>query len=99
MYSAYYADDADRRNPLMSPLYGDLAGLPPLFLSVGSEECMLHDSVRFAEKARDAGVAVDLRIGRGMVHCYPVLSPFFPEATDALEEICAFLALHAASTG
>jgi len=74
-----------------SPLYGALHGLPPLFISVGDYETLLDDSTRFAEKARAAGVAVMLRVGEGMVHCYPLLAPLFPEATQALDEISDFI--------
>ena len=60
---------------------------------------MLDDSARFAEKARVAGVEVRLHVGPGMVHCYPALAPLFPEATAALDDICAFLAAAARRSG
>lgn len=94
VYSKYYAGESDPTLPLISPLYGDLAGLPPLLISVGEDESMLDDSVQFAEKARIAGVDVKLHVGKGMVHCYPALSPLFPEAKEALERICAFLSTY-----
>jgi len=71
---------------LISPLYGDLHGLPPLYISVGDDENMLDDSTRFAEKAKNSGVEVTLKTGEGMVHCYPALSPLFPEAKKAMED-------------
>jgi len=43
------------------------------------------------EKARKAGVEATLKIGEGMFHCYPVCSPLFPEATDAMSDICEFI--------
>ena len=91
VYGKYYAGDHDKTNPLVSPLYGNLEGLPPLFLSVGERERVLDDSVRFAEKAKQAGVDAALKVGVGMVHCYPVLSPLFPEAREAMDEICAWV--------
>ena len=91
VYSKYYAGDNDPAHPLISPLYGDLAGLPPLLIYVGGDESMLDDSTQFAEKARNAGVNVKLQIGKGMVHCYPAFSPLFPEARKAMDDICAFL--------
>lgn len=94
--SKYYAGENDPRLPWISPLYGDLHGLPPLFISVGTDETMLDDSTRFAEKAKAAGVDVTLRVGEGMIHCYPLLAPLFPEATQALDEICAFIKSHLA---
>ena len=54
-------------------------------------ETMLDDSTRFAEKARQAGVDVTLRVGEKMVHCYPLMAPMFPEATEAMDEISAFI--------
>jgi acetyl esterase/lipase len=89
--SKYYYGDHDPADPWISPLYGDLHGLPPLFISVGDYETMLDDSTRFAAKAKAAGVDTTLVIGAKMIHCYPLMAPMFPEATQALNEICAFI--------
>jgi acetyl esterase/lipase len=86
-----YAGNYDPRLPLISPLYGDLHGLPPLLIFVGEYETLLDDSTRFAAKAKAAGVDVTLRVGEGMIHCYPLLAPLFPEATLAMEEISGFI--------
>ncbi len=92
--SKYYVGENDPRLPWISPLYGDLRGLPPIFICVGTSETMLDDSTRFAEKAQAAGVDVTLRVWAGMVHCFPLMAPLFPEATQALNEICAFIKAH-----
>jgi len=89
--SQYYARENDRSLPWISPLYGDLQGLPPLLIYVGNDELMRDDSIRFAEKAKAAGVMVSLNVGEGMVHCYPLFAPLFPEATQAMNEICAYI--------
>ncbi len=89
--SKYYAGDNDPGLPLISPLYGDLHGLPPILIYVGGNETLLDDSTRFAEKAAAAGVDVTLRIGHSMFHCYPACAPLFPEATLAMQEICDFI--------
>lgn len=89
--SKYYAGDYDPRHPWISPLYGELAGLPPLFISVGTNETLLDDSTRFAAKAEAAQVDVTLLVGKDMIHVYPLLAPLFPEATQALDAICAFI--------
>lgn len=94
VFSKYYAGDHDPGLPWMSPLYGDLHGLPPILIYVGGDELLLDDSTRFAEKAKEAGVDVTLRIGEGMFHCYPVCAPLFPEAKEAMDEICAFIKAH-----
>ncbi len=87
----HYTGEHDPTKPLISPLYGDLHGLPPLLINVGMDDTLCDDSIRFAAKAREAGVSVRLREGEGMVHCYPLLAPLFPEATEAMEEICGFI--------
>ncbi len=94
VFSKYYVGDHDPGLPWISPLYGDLAGLPPLLIYAGADELMRDDSTRFAKKAKDAGVDVTLRVGPGMFHCYPACAPLFPEATLAMAEICEFIKSH-----
>lgn len=89
--SKYYVGDHDPEDPWVSPLYGDLEDLPPIFINVGEYETMLDDSTQFAEKAKAAGVDITLRVGEKMVHCYPLLAPLFPEATQAMNEIRDFI--------
>lgn len=93
-FSKHYVGDNDPGLPYISPLYGDLHGLPPILIYVGGDEILRDDSIRFAEKAKDAGVDITLRIGDGMFHCFPVCAPLFPEATRAMDEICAFIKMH-----
>lgn len=94
--SQYYAGEHDRKLPYISPLYGDLQGLPPLLIQVGEFETLLDDSTRFAAKAEAAGVDVSLQVGEKMIHCYPLLAPLFPEASQALAETCDFIRAHLA---
>ena len=89
--SRYYVGENDPALPWISPLYGDLYGLPPILVYVGENEIWLDDSTRFAAKAQAAGVDVTLRVGEGMIHGYPLLAPLFPEASQAMDEICAFI--------
>lgn len=89
--SKYYVGDHHPTEPWISPLYGDLHGLPPLFINVGENETLLDDSTRFAAKAKAAGVDTTLVVGPKMFHCYPMMAPMFPEATQALQEICRFI--------
>lgn len=90
VFSKYYVRDNDPCLPWISPLYGDLHGLPPMRIYVGEDEELLDDSIRFAEKAKAAGVDVTLQVGEGMVHCYPFLPAFIPEARQAMDDICSF---------
>ncbi len=99
VFSKYYVGDNDPGNPWISPLYGDLHGLPPMLIYVGEHEVLLDDSTRFAEKAKNAGVDVALRVGKGMVHCFPALAPVFPEAKQAMDEILSFIKTHIGSQG
>jgi len=78
------------RHPLAAPLHGDLAGLPPLLLQVGTREVLLSDSTRFAEKARAAGVDVTLEIEEGLIHVWQMF-PDVPEAQSAVQRIGAFV--------
>ncbi len=91
IFSKCYTGDHDPALPLISPLFGDLRGLPPLLIYVGGDELMRDDSTRFSRKAKKEGVDVTLRVGAGLFHCYPACAPLFPEATQALEEICDFI--------
>jgi epsilon-lactone hydrolase len=88
----YYAGESDRTHPWMSPLHGDLRGLPPTLIVVGTAEILLGD----ARKAQAAGVDVTLNVGEGMVHCFSLFSPLFPEATQPWAKVCAFIQQHAA---
>ena len=83
----YYIGQNDPHNPLISPLYMDLTGFPPIALFVGSNEILLSDSTRLAEKAKETGVDVQIRIWHGMWHVFVFFAPFMPEATQAIAEI------------
>lgn len=90
-YLSYYVGSGDPKHPYASPLYGDLAGLSPMIIQVGNDETLRDDSTRFAVKAREAGVDVTCKVWKGMFHCFPLLAPLFPEATEALDEVCVFI--------
>lgn len=89
-----YLGDADPRNPLASPLFADLHGLPPLLLQVGDREIVLDDSRNFAEKARAAGVDVQLEVWDDMIHVFQQFTVELPQATEAIESIGRFLKKH-----
>jgi acetyl esterase/lipase len=67
-FASYYLAGADPCHPYVSPLYGNLAGLPPTLIQVGSDEILLDDSVRMAARLREAGVAAQLEIWPRMPH-------------------------------
>lgn len=90
-FSAQYLQGADPTHPLASPLFGALQGLPPLLMQVSSDELIFDDSVRFAAKARAAGVQVELQISPEMVHVWQGFVPQLPEASEAMERAGLFI--------
>jgi epsilon-lactone hydrolase len=83
--------DNDPYSPLLSPLYGDLRGLPSLLIHVGNDEILLSDSTRLAERARDAGVDATLEVWPGMWHVWHFFAPILPEAQQAIDRIGSFV--------
>lgn len=90
-YANNYLCGEDSYDPLASPLYADLAGLPPLLMQVGDYEIIRDDSTRFAEKAKAAGVKVTLEVWPEMMHVWHIRKPEFPEAREAIEHIGTFV--------
>ncbi|MGK2914135.1 MAG: alpha/beta hydrolase [Porticoccaceae bacterium] len=86
-----YLGDADPRQPTASPLYADMAGLPPLLIQVGDLETLLDDSTRLAARAQAAGVDVTLEVWPEMVHVWQLFAPMLPEGREAIVRIGAFL--------
>ena len=82
-----YLGSADPRTPLASPLFADLRGLPPLLIHVGSEEVLLDDASRLAERARAAGVDATLEVWEGMIHVWHWFLPWLDEAQGAVDKI------------
>jgi len=82
----------------ISPLFGDMAGLTPLLIQVASDESLLDDSVRLEERARAAGVSVDLRRFDEAFHVFQVITEF-PESQDALGDLGGFYKLHIQGVG
>jgi epsilon-lactone hydrolase len=91
-----YLAGADPRNPYASPLYGDPAGLPPALIQVGSDEILLDDAVRMADRMRRAGCEVALEIWPRMPHVWHAFAPMLPEATRAIARIGEFIVQHTA---
>jgi acetyl esterase/lipase len=90
----YLGEDGDPRDPQVSPLYADLAGLPPLLIQVGDRETVLADSTVFAAKARAAGLDVELQVWEGMIHVFQMFGAELPEARRAIASIAGFLNRH-----
>jgi acetyl esterase/lipase len=89
--AGHYIGAGDVRAPLASPLFADLAGLPPLLIQVGSEEVLLDDARRLAERAERAGVQASLEIWPDMIHVWHWFFPMLDEGQSAIDAIAAFL--------
>lgn len=85
--AAYYAGDADLRDPMISPMFGDAAGLPSLLIQVGTREVLLEDSRRFAAAALNRGVDVTLEEWSGLMHVWQIFAPMVPEAVQAIDAV------------
>ena len=90
-FVASYLGDIDPTNPLASPLYRDLTGLPPIRVHVGDDEILLDDSRRYVERAFAAGVDAELDVWMGMPHGFVTGVREFDAARHALNAIGAFL--------
>jgi len=91
-----YLGGASPTDPLASPLFADLTGLPPLHIAVGSAEVLLDDSTRLAALAGAAGVDVSLRIWPHMVHDWSLFAFMLSEGSDLIREAGIFAAQHVA---
>jgi acetyl esterase/lipase len=87
----HYLGDANPMNPLASPIYAGLRGLPPLLIHVGGDEVLLSDATRFAERAGMAGVEVEVDVWEGMWHFRHAWAGTLPEGQQALDRIGAFV--------
>jgi len=85
-----YLNGAPPTTPLASPLYADLAGLPPLLVQVGSVEPLYSEILAFVQKARMAGVDVTLEIWPEMFHVWQIFAAMLPEAREAVEHLATF---------
>ncbi|MFI6785718.1 alpha/beta hydrolase [Nonomuraea sp. NPDC050383] len=88
----------DPRDPLVSPVLGDFAGLPPLMILTGSTEVLRDEARRVAVRARQAGVPVRYEEWRRMPHCFPLLADVVPEARLAFRHMGEFLSAVGASS-
>jgi monoterpene epsilon-lactone hydrolase len=91
---AEYLAGADPRLPYASPLYGDLAGMPPTLIQVGSDEILLDDAVRMHERLCRAGCVAELEVWPRMPHVWHLFAPVLPEARRAIGSIGSFAQRH-----
>jgi len=87
----YVNNEDELKHPLVSPLYGDFTGLPPIFIQVGGVECLLDENVDMAEKAKKHGVEVELEIWPEMTHVFQSWGNLIDSANKALNSFGSFV--------
>ena len=93
IYVNDYAGNHDKKDPYISPIYGNFREFPPMLIQVGSTEMLLSDSITAASMADVVGVDVRLSIYDDMFHVFQMAGKLFPEAKRAWEEVEQFLQL------
>ena len=91
---ADYASDVQAQDGLVSPIYADLSGLPPLLIQVGSHEILLDDATRLATRAAAAGVAITLEVTPGVPHVFQGFAAILDEGDAALTRAGSFVHAH-----
>jgi epsilon-lactone hydrolase len=89
-----YVADANASDPLISPIFADLRGLPPILIQVGSHEILLSDAVRLAERAANGDVEVTLDVVPGVPHVFQAYAAVLDEGNAALDRAATFLNAH-----
>ena len=93
-----YVDVADPGDPLISPIFADLRGLPPFLIQVGSHEVLLSDALRLAARAATDDVEVTLEVTPGVPHVFQGLAAQLDEAGAALDRAASFFTAQLAAT-
>ena len=91
LVARYYCEEEQMQNALVSPIFADLSGLPPLYIQVGGDEILLSDSTRAADKVKAGGGEVDIEIWPGMWHVFQLFVHLMPESRKAIRKIGAFM--------
>ena len=89
-----YAKGHDLKDPLLSPVYGDMHGFPPTILTSGTRDLLLSNTVRVHRKLRQAGVEAVLQVFEGQSHAQYYRDVNAPETREAFEEIASFFDRH-----
>ena len=87
----YCPDESMWRDPLISPVFANVAGLPPMLIHVGDDEILLSDSTRLAEKLKAEGIEVELEIWPHMWHVFQMFIRKMPESKAAVKKIAIYI--------
>jgi acetyl esterase/lipase len=91
-----YANGHDLKDPMLSPIYGDLKGFPPTILTTGTRDLFLSNTVRVHLKLREAGVVAELLVFEGMSHAQYLFATDSPESKQHFAELSAFFSKYLA---
>ena len=86
-----YLQGADPSDPRASPLLANFDGAPPVWLTVGDTEILLDDTRRLADRLREAGVDVCVRVEHDLPHVWPIFYSVLPEARSTLRDIAGWI--------
>ena len=89
-----YAHGTPKKDPFLSPIYGNLKGLPPMLIQVGNLEILLDENILLAERAKSMSVDVTLEIWEDMIHGFQDFGDELSESQQALERIGIFIQKH-----
>jgi acetyl esterase/lipase len=89
--AALYLAGADPKDPLASPLYANLSGLPPTCIQVGGDETLLGESLQLEQNARNAGVDVQAEVFPGQQHTFQMAAGYAPESDDAIRKLARWV--------
>jgi epsilon-lactone hydrolase len=92
--AALYTNGHDLKDPMVSPLFGDMHGFPPTILTSGTRDLLLSNTVRVHRKLRQAGVEAVLQVFEGLAHAQYYRDATAPESKEAFEEIARFFDKH-----
>ena len=87
----HYCEPHQQRFPLVSPVFADVEGLPPVFIQVGDDEILLSDSERLADACTAAGVDVELQVWPEMWHVFQMFAAKMPESRQAIAKMGAYI--------
>ena len=93
-FASAYLGSQPTETPLASPVFGNFAALPPLYLEVGESEVLLDDARQLHDQALAAGISSELRVVKGVPHGWQFGAPFVPEARESFAEISQFITRH-----
>ena len=86
-----YVTDADRNDPYVSPIHGQYHNMPPMLVIAGENEMLLSDALTLTDKIREFAGDVQLLVGKGMFHSYPVFPRIFPSGKRTIREVVNFV--------